>query len=365
MTKIILHVGIHKTGTTSIQRTLKGNTDILKRHSIHYLASIGEVNGNHGDLYSAFHPEPTAWGRYRRQGKSEAFVAERVEETLKKVGDELRKNKSEFVIISSEHLCQLPEENLTRLKEWLSQFGSVYAVYYFRNILNWMNSNSQQIAKGGLRPRPTRYEDAITRMYDFPLNFVNVFSNEFVKFVRFEDAVKSGLCNSLLEPFGLPTLEQMNILEVRYNESVSDQTVECFFLLNRLRPRLRYRRSPALRSILEKVPGERLATARLSEENLTDYKSKMNELSKLAHIDTDYDLDVDAKESLPEGPFILSREAFEFLINELDKLLPGAKNILLPFIIGNPIQAQQDIILRLHTLTCEGGIMGPDQPPTA
>jgi hypothetical protein len=357
MKKIILHVGIHKTGTTSIQRTLKASSDILNRHGIHYLESIGEVNGNHGDLYAAFCSEPAAWGRYRRRGKSAASVAERVEETLQNVGDELGKVTAEVVIISSEHLCQLPEENLRRLQAWLSQFGTVHAVYYLRNIVSWMNSNSQQIAKGGLKAMPTRYEDAIDRMYDFPVNYLNVFGSEFVNFVKFEEAVRSGLCNSLLQLFGLPTLEQMNIVEIRFNESVSDQAVESFFILNRLRPRLEYQRTAILRSILERVPGKRYEAARLNSEELADYQSKMDELSKLIGKDMSYDLEFDGDDDLSDGPYILSPKAIDFLINELEKLMPGAKNAMAPFMVSNPPRVQQDIILRLHTLTCEGGVM--------
>ena len=357
MTKIILHVGIHKTGTTSIQRTLKAGSDILKRNGIHYLESIGKENGNHGDLYAAFCSEPAAWGRYRRHGKSAASVADRVEETLQNVGDELGKVTAEVVIISSEHLCQLPEENLRRLQAWLSQFGTVHAVYYLRNIESWMNSNSQQIAKGGLKAKPTLYQDAIHRMYDFPINYLNVFGSEYVNFVKFEEAVRSGLCNSMLQLFGLPTLEQMNIVEIRFNESVSDQAVESFFILNGLRPSLKYRRNAKLRSILESVPGKRYEAARLSREELADYQSKMDELSKLTGKDMSYDLKVDGDDDPSGGPYTLSSEALDFLINELEKLMPGAKNAMAPFIVSNPSRAQQDIILRLQTLTCEGGIM--------
>lgn len=271
MKKILLHVGTHKTGSTSIQRALYDNRDILESHNIHYL----DFGSNHWHLYSAFMHNPWEWFEHQRMNRKREEVEALNAETLRNVKEEIADSPCDNIIISSEYLAQLGKRKLVKLRDYLGNLGQVTVVYYCRELLSWLSSDSQQCAKVGMKTEPTRYAVAIKRLYDFPLNYIEVFGRDNFRLIRFEDAVRIGLCDSLLSQGGLPSLKQMKITENTQNSSISAEAVNAFFLLNRALPLFEGDRSNRIHPILRSMPGRKYQVNQLTKAEVADCNRKM------------------------------------------------------------------------------------------
>jgi hypothetical protein len=312
MKKIILHVGTHKTGSTSIQETFYKNRHILENNGIHYLS----IGSNHWDLYSAFMEDPYNWFENKKLGLDEKGVDRRNHNALSTVKEELENCIPEVVIISAEHISLLSESCLSQLKNYLESFGNVEVVYYCREIMSWLSSDSQQCAKVGMKSEPTIYSVAINRLYEFPMKFITVFGRNNFNLVKFEDAVKVGLCNSLLSLFDLPTLEKIGIKENRENTSISGEAVEAFYMLNEDSHTSNVRRSERFVNILRNMPGNKYVVRNLTKEQVEDHNLKNREMREKYGFEMYPDLEF---KPAPHS-FEFSKESVRYLVNKFNQI---------------------------------------------
>ncbi|WP_212523619.1 hypothetical protein [Actibacterium sp. MT2.3-13A] len=275
-TTILLHVGTHKTGSTSLQKTLDEHRDALRAAGITYLGT----GGPYPNLYSAFLPDPMAFVWNVHSGLDEGAIRARDAETLSDLEQDLAQARGTTVVISSEYLSMLDEGPMTRLRDFLGRHGKLHAVYFYRELHSWISSDSQQLAKAGLRVRPTRYDTAIQRLYDLPLRLAGVFGREATTFVKFEDAVKTGICDALLSRFDLPTLASLGLSERHDNESVSADAVRALFLYNHLNPLGSPTRDEREVARLRKLPGGKYRTAGFWPQQIRDYAAKRKEVQR-------------------------------------------------------------------------------------
>jgi hypothetical protein len=73
--RLILHVGTHKTGTSSIQACMEANRARLRAAGVHYPRCCSVFGGNHSPLCDAMVPDPND-DRWRAVPGWDAFVAE-------------------------------------------------------------------------------------------------------------------------------------------------------------------------------------------------------------------------------------------------------------------------------------------------
>lgn len=116
--KILIHAGIHRTGTTSLQGFLAYNREIILRHGISYPGGAA----NH---------QPLAWSLMK--GRS---TAEDVETLINSVGD------AETIVLSAEDFCIHTD------LRWLDEIAGVHdvrVVFYLRRqdhwIMSWYNQH--------------------------------------------------------------------------------------------------------------------------------------------------------------------------------------------------------------------------------
>lgn len=270
MKTILLHVGTHKTGSTSLQRSFFEHREALKDNGIAYLGG----DGAYEHLYSAFMNNPMhfEWNVLSHQPEEE--IRARDAAVREELGNQIAQTPCETVIISSEYLSKLDVAEQTAMKTFLEPYGRVIAVYYYRELLSWMSSDSQQLAKVGMRRQPTEFSTAIERVYDMPLRVHEVFGAQNTRFIRFEDAVKTGICNTFLETFGLPTLASMGLEEVYANESISANAVRAMFVYNRLFPLGSGTRQPKVAARLRALAGPKYELEGLTEEQIAEYAEK-------------------------------------------------------------------------------------------
>lgn len=214
MSKLILHVGTHKTGTTSTQDTLALNRSLLERNGVIY-PEIGKANGQHGlvtewiDLPKPLHLQTTAVEAWKMLGREHG-------------------KSDRTVLISSEELSRSSPNmrvDMAHLRVLCSAFDEVRVVCFLRNQATYMQSLYLEIVKGGRNiPWHPIFTSAIQRhsavgMYldykDLRQFFETGFSANEIRFFSYEQACKEkhGVIGRILVEAGhealIPSLQRL------------------------------------------------------------------------------------------------------------------------------------------------------------
>jgi hypothetical protein len=143
-----IHIGVHKTGTKSIQSALSDNRDTLLGHGINSFPG----DPNHGPvLISLLADYPHNDTRNIRRHvdtpeKAASFNASSRHEITKT----LARNRSPKMVISGEGLSGLSEAEIQRFKQMLAPYAVAYRIIvYVRDPYEYANSASLQRLKSG------------------------------------------------------------------------------------------------------------------------------------------------------------------------------------------------------------------------
>ena len=145
MKEVILHVGMHKTGTSSIQERLASFDDGTTRY-----AQFGVPNHSI-PMTTIFSSNPYAYHIWRDQGLTAAAVDQQRQAYLSVLEHELASRRHERLIISGEDIGSLKEDEKNRLIEYFHGHGvHLKIVYFIRDPLGLTASLIQQNIRGGL-----------------------------------------------------------------------------------------------------------------------------------------------------------------------------------------------------------------------
>ncbi|RYH01067.1 hypothetical protein EU805_15840 [Salipiger sp. IMCC34102] len=147
---VVLHVGMHKTGTTSIQQSLGGFDDGRTAY-----ADLRHLRGrqvNHGyGLTAMFRADPRPFGIHQRMGRSAAAMASIRRAWLRKLDAALALER-EQLILSGEAIAMLKEPELQALRDHLLRHAErVRVIAYVREPVGYISSMYQQHIKMGQR----------------------------------------------------------------------------------------------------------------------------------------------------------------------------------------------------------------------
>lgn len=241
---VYLHMGANKTASTSIQCTLASNREKLKSleegylfpkawggnktRSIKYLCLANDSSQKHR-LKSLF----------SGKSSSEKSIVEFNRELLDEMIEELDGFEGQNYIFSGEDLYQFTYINMNRMRdlvELLVPNCEIQVIYVIRNYLSYMNSSTQQAAKGGsaekefLKKRYKKgefFRQAIGNMRQ-------VFGEENLNLYTFEASLQNNLgpVGFFLEQIGLQEdmIDQVEIK--RKNESISNRATKMIFWMN-------------------------------------------------------------------------------------------------------------------------------------
>jgi hypothetical protein len=143
-----IHIGVHKTGTKSIQQTFFDNREKLLAHGINYLPG----GPNHGpSLVSLLADNPHEDTRnIRRHVDTPEKAASYNAWTEHHITKALARNRSPKMVISGEGLSGLIRKEIERLKEILAPYAEAYRIIvYVRDPYGYANSASLQRLKTG------------------------------------------------------------------------------------------------------------------------------------------------------------------------------------------------------------------------
>lgn len=262
MTHVYLHIGSHKTGTSSIQATLFNARSTLLQDGINYLA----LGANHSiPLYSLFCPEPHLYRLNVIQGVNTEELAARHNETIRaRLLAELEKNENGKFIISGEDLSVLPHESVERLRGLLAPYATaITVIVYVREPYDFMVSAAQERIRAGRTLAAVRDKPLLPDYRGRIGKYIEVFGRENVRIRPFVPGsfIGGDLIADFLDAIDAPAALRNELHAVVSNESMSQEAALILDQANQLFPliednRANPARSPALTERIASIKGQ-------------------------------------------------------------------------------------------------------------
>ncbi len=140
----IIHAGMHKTGTTSIQRSFARRTP----PGVHYLDWRAP---NHSDLaVLLFHEAPQDYWVYKREGRSAGEMRDWRAQVAESLARDIAARAGEVHLLSAEWLSVAEAGAIERLRDFvLAHDDQARVVIYLRAAEGYMTSMAQQYIRSG------------------------------------------------------------------------------------------------------------------------------------------------------------------------------------------------------------------------
>ena len=181
MKRCVVHIGMHKTGTTSIQNSLN-----LYEDPSFYYARIGG-HGNHSvPVYSLFSEHPERHNLNRHRGQNPAVMAQYIQSIKADLERSISEAGDRTLIISGEDIGILKEADIARMHDALRpHYDDIQILAYVRPPMSFMNSALQQMVRSG--GRAVLNFDKLYRSYRASYEkFDNVFGRDAVMLKLFD-----------------------------------------------------------------------------------------------------------------------------------------------------------------------------------
>lgn len=149
MRNCIIHIGMHKTGTTSIQQSLHRFAD-----NRFFYAVLGNVCNHSLAIYSIFADKPERHHLHKAHKRDETGVARYITEMKSDLERSIETAGDRTLIISGEDIGILSAAALKKLQNYFAQhFDVVSIVAYVRTPAAFISSSFQEKVKGGVTNR--------------------------------------------------------------------------------------------------------------------------------------------------------------------------------------------------------------------
>jgi hypothetical protein len=163
MAEAVVHAGVHKTGTTSIQRVFARYRPQLRAQGFLYPAYAQ----NHYDIHVAFCSEPFRTNMVRARGlKTEDELQAVRDRVLGAVEAEVRANPDARLLLCAEDLSALDAPGVVRFRDWLTSIGIDRTTIhiYLREPISFWESGIQQSIKGGNQVDFAKETEGLSRL---------------------------------------------------------------------------------------------------------------------------------------------------------------------------------------------------------
>jgi hypothetical protein len=231
MINVILHFGIHKTGSSTIQHSVKidNNVEMLRSQSLHIFS---QLPANHSEmLITCFRDNPCEYHSHKRFGRSEKQVEEIKENYLKSLKLDIESSNCKNYLISGEDGCVMTVSELKKLRTFFESLGenvSFHLIFCTRNPLSYLKSAVQENVKGNNLTIDRAFEihskSSIDRYQKLAEKLREVFPFSKLSVFPFEGLISNN--QSLLRSFFSAALQiDCNLVEEKRNEAISDVEV--------------------------------------------------------------------------------------------------------------------------------------------
>lgn len=239
--RLILHAGLPKTATTSIQNAIFRCREILFAETGIYYPGTAPNHTN--DLCTAFLDDPRSHISNKMAGLTDLDQLKSIAANIRSSFEaEIAKSAPETILFSAEGFSNLSHSELGKFRDWaLNLADEISVIYIVRNPLRYVTSVVQQHLKGG---------EVLEDMYQNPPmpnckgrinNAIAAFGREAVSVHTFEDMVKcpDGVTGFFLDKIGAPKSKANEAIlkaQTFENESLSHEAALILSSLNRQRP---------------------------------------------------------------------------------------------------------------------------------
>jgi len=221
--RCIVHIGLHKTGSSSIQSTL---SNIPTSQDFLYL-NLGIANHSI-PIYSLFTEYPEHYYIHKRKGLNEENVIKYNKDMMNKLTNSIESSTAENIIISGEDISRLSKPALKKFKSFLQTFfNKIEIIAYIRDPYSFLGSSFQERVKGGSNSfdfdKGYPHYRARIQKFDDLFGQKNVFLYHFDKEKLYKKDVVLDFCHHI----GIK-INSNNIK--RSNESISRETLSLLYI---------------------------------------------------------------------------------------------------------------------------------------
>ncbi len=263
---LVMHVGMHKTGTTSIQVTFDRHRALLLEHGINYMST---TEPNHSQtIHSLFASTPHTFHYNVQQGVDSPGKAAAHNEALRAhIESQCRRNDSPLFVVCGEAISGLPLEAVRHLEALFAPyFDCTRVVGYVRPPRSYMNSSAVQWLKRGMPMSEIRRSLPVPNYrYRFE-KFDRVFGadNLTLKLFAPTEFVNGCVVASFLSDLGAPPHVYEKLSVTRVNETISLTAAKLLSAANQQVPSVRNsghtpERAERLVRQLSRISGPRFA----------------------------------------------------------------------------------------------------------
>jgi hypothetical protein len=230
MTRCIIHIGMHKTGSTSLQRSLDGF-----RNDRFVYADLSRDPNHSLAIFSAFSANPAR--HHLHSTRDDAGVNAYIRKIRRELERSISATHGRTLLISGEDIGVLPARDLAPLKDFFRErFDDVMIVGYVRPPAGFITSSFQERVKNG--SVTSLAIDSFYRNYQTSFEkFDEVFGRENVHLWKFDPTRFPGGCvvQDFCARLGIAFPSERI---VRMNESLSRRAVAMLYTYRKLGPQV-------------------------------------------------------------------------------------------------------------------------------
>ncbi len=242
MKQFIIHMGFHKTATTSIQTTCAINKEKLEELGFYYpLFNLDHrVITNHSiPFYSLFTSEPDKYHINVRWGVDPSEANKKYEEQL----EHILKQEYEKILISGEDISKLLQTELEKMRTKIQSYGyDIRVIVVVRPPLSSINSSMQEMVKNGYSIENINFnnnkKESQNKKESSIITKIKTIESVFpqVEFSSFKDLCqhKYGPVGNFFEIIGVADYSGLEFF--RANSSMSEQATRLISFINKEQP---------------------------------------------------------------------------------------------------------------------------------
>lgn len=234
--KVYLHIGMHKTATTSIEETLSFNKDFLEEND-YFVTKRWNANLSI-PLKSIFDVNPEKIHYHIAFNRNIDEINEFNKTELHLWLEEMRATECSNVIISGDWLSGFIKkesvENLKFLLDTIFPNAETKVVFVTRERNSFINSVKQELIKGNHSLSDITDND-YRKLYKTYVNkYLELYARENIIAYKFEDSIKyqTGPVGYFLKQINFSENEIEKISIKKVNESLSDKSINLIFYIN-------------------------------------------------------------------------------------------------------------------------------------
>ncbi|MEL6677081.1 MAG: hypothetical protein AAFQ51_00165 [Pseudomonadota bacterium] len=238
--KLILHAGLPKTGTTSIQNAFYRTRDLLLGDARMLYPSVAPNHTNAVCTMFLKNPETHITNKIGML-KADFDLARVRVDYFEALEADMARGEWDTVLISAEGISNLSAEEIAGFRDWALEYVDTFeVVFWTRDPVKYTVSVIQQIIKGGQTIKSLADDLPLPNFRGKISNAIAVFGAEAVKVRDFESAItqEDGIVGAFCRDVGLTADLTARIVEhaTRDNEALSLEAAMMLDRLNELRP---------------------------------------------------------------------------------------------------------------------------------